>query len=120
MKREDNNLSQSGPDSQLDKNISRLVKRADDSDKPGKAFTASLIQNALGELEKLKKEKKRKTMYAGRWEKTLGWAAMFIAGCGAVIAVAASALLKINFLLEAVAILTVSLSWLMYLGEHTL
>jgi Ca-activated chloride channel family protein len=38
-------------DKNLEKNISRLVKQVGDSDTPNKAFTSSLIDEALGELK---------------------------------------------------------------------
>jgi Flp pilus assembly protein TadB len=120
MKREDDSLSYRVPGSQLDENTSRLVKLADDSNKPGKALTESLINNALGELKQLKMAKNQEITDVSRWEKTMGWAAMVAAGCGAVLAVVASALLKVNFLLEAAVILTMSFNWLTYIGEHTL
>jgi Flp pilus assembly protein TadB len=103
-----------------DENISRLMKIAKDSNKPGKAFFESLINNAIGELGRLKIANKQVISNAGRWENNMGWAAMVAAGCGAVLAVVASTLLKINFLLEAAIILTMSFNWLTYLGEHTL
>jgi hypothetical protein len=99
-----------------DENISRLVKLADDSNKPGKAFADSLINDALGELKRLKTEKKQKVINAGWWEKSMGWAAMFAAACAAGLTFVASALLKINFFLQAVVILTMFFNWLIYLG----
>src|SRR4030042_5441869 len=39
-------------DKNLEQNISRLVKQVGDSDTPNKAFTNSLIDEALGELKK--------------------------------------------------------------------
>jgi len=120
MKREDDNLSYRNSVSRSDENISRLVKLTNGSNKPGKAFTESLIDNALGKLKKLKTARKQEIINVSRWEKTIGWAAMVAAGCGAVLAIVASTLLKINLFLEAVVILTVSFNWLTYLGEHTL
>jgi hypothetical protein len=120
MKRDNNNFSYNNPDSRLDENISRLVSLVGDSNKPGKKFTESLINSALGELKELRTEKKKEIMNISRWEKTIGWAAMVAAGCGAVLAVVASTLLKINFFLEAVAILSMSFNWLSYLGERAL
>jgi hypothetical protein len=99
-----------------DENISRLVKLADDSNKPGKAFTQSLINNALSELKRLKTVKQQEIMNVSWWEKAMGWAAMFAAACGAGLAVVISTLLKINFFLEAVVILTMFFNWLTYLG----
>jgi hypothetical protein len=99
-----------------DENISRLVKLADDSNKPGKAFTRSLINNALGELKRLKTAKQQEIINVSWWEKTVGWAAMVAAGFAIVI----STLLKINFLLEAVVIVTAFFNWLTYIGGHIL
>jgi hypothetical protein len=103
-----------------DENISRLVKLADDSNKPGGVFTRSLISNALGELNRLMMAKQQKIMNVSLWEKAAGWAAMFAAACGAGLAVIVSALLKINFFLEAVAILIMLFNWLTYLGGYIL
>jgi hypothetical protein len=99
-----------------DENISRLVKLADDSNKPGKAFTRSLINNALDELKRLKTAKQQEIINVSWWEKTAGWAAMVAAGFAIVI----STLLKINFLIEAVVILTMFFNWLTYIGGYIL
>jgi hypothetical protein len=99
---------------QEDENISRLVKLAGDSNKPGKAFTESLIDNALAEL------RQPRIIEVSWWGKTAGWAAMFSAGCAAAFAFAASILLKINLALETVLILTMVFNWLTYLGGHIL
>jgi hypothetical protein len=103
-----------------DENISRLVKLADDSNKPGKAFTRSLINNALGELKRLKTAKQQEIINVSWWEKTAGWAAMVAAACAAGFAIVISTLLKINFLLEAVVIVTAFFNWLTYIGGHIL
>ncbi len=70
---------------QSDRNISRLVKLADDSNKPGRAFTESLINNALAKLEQLKTAKKREEkniiMQVSWWEKAMGLAAMIAVVC---------------------------------------
>jgi hypothetical protein len=120
MKQEDNNLSYRNSTSQSDENISRLVKLANDSNKPGEAFTESLINNAISELGRLKTAKEQKIIKVSWWEKSMGWAAMFAAACAAGLAFAASTLLKINFFLEAVVILTMFFNWLIYLGGHIL
>jgi hypothetical protein len=120
MKPENDNLSYRSSVSQSDENISRLVKLVDDSNKPGKAFVESLINNALGELNRLKIAKKQKIMNVSWWEKTIGWAAMFAAACGAGLAIVVSTLLKINFFLQAVVILTMFFNWLTYLGGRIL
>lgn len=109
---------------QSEKNISRLVKLADDSNKPGRAFTESLINNALGELKQVKTAKKREEkniiMKVSWWEKSLGWAAMVAAACGAGLTIIVSTLLKINFFLEVIVILTMFFNWLTYLGGRIL
>jgi hypothetical protein len=99
-----------------DENISRLVKLADDSNKPGKAFTDSLINNALGKLKRLETAKQ----HISWWEKSMGWAAMFAAACAAGFAFAVSVLLKISFFLEAAFVLTMFYNWLTYLGGRIL
>ena len=103
-----------------DENISRLVKLADDSNEPGKAFTQSLINDALGELKRLNIAKQREPINVSWWEKAVGWAAMFAAACTAGFAVVVSALLKISFFLEAVVIATAFFNWLTFLGGHIL
>jgi hypothetical protein len=120
MKQEDNNLSYCSSVSQSDENISRLVKLANDSNKPGKAFVESLINNALGELNQLKTAKKQEIMKLSWWEKTMGWAAMVAAACAAGFAIAVSTLLKINLFLQAIVILTMFFNWLTYLGGRIL
>ncbi|MHC4913716.1 MAG: VWA domain-containing protein, partial [Planctomycetota bacterium] len=76
MKREENNL---------EKNISRLVKLAGDSEKPAKAFSDSVVEGALSELERAGTDQKReeggKTMKVN-WKRTLSWAAVIVIGCG--------------------------------------
>lgn len=103
-----------------DENISRLVKLADDSNEPGRAFTQSLINNALGRLKRLNIAKKQELINVSWWEKAAGWAAMFAAACTAGSAVVVSALLKISFFLEAVVIVTAFFNWLTYLGGYIL
>ena len=124
MKRKDDNSFHHNSTTQSDKNISRLAKLADDSNKPGRVFTESLINNALGKLKQLKTAKEREEkniiMKVSWWEKTLGWAAMVAAACGAGLAIVVSTLLKINFFLEAIVILTMFFNWLTYLGGRIL
>jgi len=108
---------------QLDKNISRLVKLTDDSNTPGRAFTESLMKNALGELGRLevKNENGKNIIIKSNWlEKTMGWAAMVAVACGALLAIVVSTILKMSFLLEVIIVLTMFLHWLTYLGERIL
>ncbi len=70
---------------QEEKNISRLIKLTGDSNEPNRAFTESLIENALGKLEQLKsvtgRDKKDITITVNWWEKVLSLAAMFAVVC---------------------------------------
>jgi hypothetical protein len=103
-----------------DENISRLVKLVDASNRPGEAFVGSLINNALGELKRLKTAKKQEIINVSWWEKTMGWAAMFAAACAAGFAFVVSALLEINFLLQIIVVLTMFFNWLTFLGGRIL
>jgi hypothetical protein len=103
-----------------DENISRLVKLAGDSNNPGKAFADSLVNDALGELGRLKTAKQQKITNVSWREKTAGWATLFAAACAAGFTFVASTLLKINFFLQATVIATAFFNWLTYLGGHIL
>ena len=120
MKRKDDNLFYRNSMTQSDENIARLMKLDDDSNKPGKAFVESLVNNALGELEQLKAAQKREIMKVSLWEETIGWAAMVAAACTAGLTIVISILLKINFFLGAVVVLTMFINWLTYFGAHIL
>jgi len=106
--------------SQLDKNISRLVKVADNSNKPGKVFTSSLIDSALGALKSAETRPEREQEYAIvriPWmNKAVGWAAMFAAACCAGLAVIVSALLNIYTFFGVIVFITTFSNWLIYLG----
>ena len=87
MKKKENNL---------EKNISRLVKLTADSDKPSEAFTESLIDEALQELEQAGQGRSRegrkidmKVTY-----KTLAWAAVIIVACGVIFSMLTPSLQK--------------------------
>jgi Ca-activated chloride channel family protein len=72
----------------LEKNISRLVKLAGDSNQPNKAFTDSLINQAIDELTqkagKTTRERKSTIMTA---KKIFAYAASILIVCGVLIAV---------------------------------
>ncbi len=121
MKHNDDNLPGNDFSTQLDQNLSRLLKAASNSSRPSARFTQSLIGRAVDEL--------RQTQAAGRngaswafgppWlEKSLGWAAVVGAACSAGLAIIASILLKMSFLLQAAAVLTVLVNWFTYFGEY--
>jgi len=119
MKQNDNNLSSDDSVTQLDKNFSRLLKQADESNIPGRNFTESLINDALDELKQpdVKKAESKNVMFRSNWlEKTMGWAAMIAAAFGAGLVVVISIFLKMNLLLEIVVVLTMVFNWLNYLG----
>jgi hypothetical protein len=123
MKRKEDNLSHDDSSAQLDQNISRLLKLADGSNRPGRAFAESLIDRALGELKRsaVIKKNRQHAIVRGNWlEKAIGWAAMVAVACGAGLTIVVSALLKMNFLVQAVVVLTMFFNWLTYLGGRIL
>ena len=85
MNPENNNLLNRDSLNQQEKNISRLMRLTGDLDKPNRIFTESLINNALGRLERFKsaniQDEKNITIKISRWEKVLGCAAMFAVVC---------------------------------------
>jgi len=82
-------------DNNLEKNISRLVRLTGDSDKPSKAFTDSLVDEALNKLGGAgrKREEKDKTM---KVKKILAYAASIIVVCGVVIALTMPKLARVS------------------------
>jgi hypothetical protein len=119
MKRINDNFSNGGSATQLDKNFSRLLKLTGESDKPGRTFTESLINDALNELKQLdvKKTESKNVMIRTDWlEKAMGWAAMIAAAFGAGLVVVISVVLKMNLLLEIVVVLTMVFNWINHLG----
>jgi len=119
MKRNNNNLTSDDSVTQLDKNFSRLLKLSDQSNKPGRTFTESLINGALNELKQLevkRAEAKNITIRSNWLEKAIGWAAMIAVACGAGLVVVISVFLKMNLLLEVIVVLTMVFNWLSYLG----
>ena len=123
MKRKNYNLSHDDSATQLNENISRLVKLAGDPRKPGRAFTESLTDSALYELKQSEVENKHQKhiiIRSNLLEKTIGWAAMVAVGCGAVLSIVLSALLKMNFFLEIIFIFTMFFNWIIHLGGRIL
>ena len=119
MKRTDDNLSNNDSATQLDKNFSRLLKLTGKSNKPGRKFTESLIENALNELNQtdFEKSEARKVTIRPNWLKeAVGWAAMIAAAFGTGLVVVISVVLKMNFLLEIVVVLTMVFNWINHLG----
>ncbi len=120
MTRKNDNLPFDESATQLDTNISRLVKLAADSNKPNRAFTRSLIDSAVYELKQSETQRKPKEksiiLKVSWWKKAMGWAAMFAAACGTGLAVILSTLLKINTFLSVIVFVTMFANWLTYLG----
>ena len=119
MKHKNENLSNDDSVTQLDKNISRLLKQTDRSNKPGRVFTESLINDALRELEQVDVNKTEIKNIPTRYswlEKTMGWAAMIAAAFGTGLVVVISIVLKMNLLLQVVVVLTMVFNWITYLG----
>jgi len=86
MKKKENNL---------EKNISRLVKLTADSDKPSEAFTNSLIDEAINELEQGRTREGRKIDMKVTF-KTLAWAAVILVACGVVFSIVVPSLQKMS------------------------
>jgi site-specific recombinase len=123
MKRKQDNLPHDDSAGQSDENIRRLLKLADGSNKPGRAFTELLIDRALGELKRpaVNKKNGQHAIVRGNWpEKAMGWAAMVAVACGGGLTIVVSALLKMNLLVQAVVVLTMFFNWLTYLGGRIL
>ena len=89
MKKKENNL---------EKNISRLVKLTADSDKPSEAFTESLIDEALQELEQAGQGRSREGRKIDMKVtfKTLSWAAVIIVACGVIFSMLMPSLSKVR------------------------
>jgi hypothetical protein len=121
MKDRSDNLARDDGSAQLDQNISRLMKAASNSSRPGARFTESLIDRAVAELRRTQAAGQSRTSWAfgPAWlEKSLGWAAVVGAACSAGLAIIASILLKMSFVLQAAAVLTVLVNWFTYFGEY--
>ena len=121
MKCDDSNLLQEDGSTQLDQNLSRLLKAASSSSRPSAGFTESLVNDAVAELRRTKAAGQNRASWASGppWlERSLGWAAVVGAACSAGLAIIASILLKMSFLVQAVAVLTVMVNWFTFFGEY--
>ena len=120
MKREDDNLFYHRSISQSDKNISRLVKLTGDPIKPGRAFTESLIDNALSELKRLRvdgRQKEKGIIAKLDWrKKAIGWAAMIAVVCSAGFGILVSYLIQINSFFAMIVLIVMFVNWLFYIG----
>lgn len=116
MKRQDN-LSDNNSDNPLDRNISRLVKQLDDSGQPGRAFTQSLIDDALRELNHsdadTHQDPGKVMVILSRWEKV---AAMIAVVCGAGVGFFVSVLAHVNSLVAGIIMIAMFMNWIIYYG----
>ncbi len=117
MKLKNDNLLCRDSLAQSDRNISRLVKLADDSNKPSRAFAESLINNALGKLEQLKTAKKQEEknviLKVSRWEKAMGIAAMIAVVCLAGFSILVS---NLNSFFAVIVLTVMFINRFVYLG----
>ncbi len=117
MKQKNDNLLCRDSQAQPDRNISRLVRLADDSNKPGRAFTESLINNALGKLKQLKTatkhEEKNIIMEVSWWEKAMGLAAIIAVVCLAGFSILVS---NLNSFFAVIVLAVMFINRLIYLG----
>ena len=104
-------------DTQLEKNVSRLVKLADDSKQPGRMFTESLISGVLSELGQSDAGTNRKhwnnTVTISQWEKA---AAMIAVVCGAGFGIFVSILAHMNSVFAGIVLIAMLVNWLIYYG----
>lgn len=119
MKQENVDLYNNDADTQLDKNFSRLLKLTGKSNKPSRAFSNSLIETALNELNQLNVDttgSKNIAIRSNLLERIIGWAAMIAVACGAGFVVMVSFFLKMNLLIEIIVVLTMVFNWINYPG----
>jgi hypothetical protein len=107
-------------DSNLQKNVSRLVKLAGDSDRPGRGFTDSLIESALQELSVDTGTIRQDGFLRGRVDRVMGIAAMVAVLFGAAAQILLSALASSSPLLAGTLFVTMSANWLSYVGRMIL
>jgi hypothetical protein len=118
---EHNNSPDNDDSTSLDQNIARLLKTVGTSSRPGARFTESLVGCALGELKQSLGSAADKPYVQARFipfEKSFGWAAMMAAACSAGLAVTASILMKMNFVLQSIIGLTMISNWFTYIGDY--
>jgi hypothetical protein len=116
MKRK-NNIFHGGSESPLDRNISRLMKLADDSGQPSRAFTRSLIDDAMNELDRSEAEvnhnHSKTTVIISQWEKA---AAMIAVICGAGFGLFVSIMAHLSSGFAAVILIAMFVNQLIYYG----
>lgn len=116
MKRK-NHIFHGGSESPLDRNLSRIIKLTDDSGQPSKAFTESLIDNALNELDRAEAEgihnHSKMPVIISHWEKV---AAMLAVVCGAVFGLFVSVMVHLSSGFAALVLIAMFVNQLIYYG----
>lgn len=116
MKRK-NIIFHGGSESPLDRNISRLIKLADDSAQPSKAFTSTLIDDALDELGRAEAKgnhnHNKMPMIISHWEKV---AAMLAVVCGAGFGLFVTVMVHLSSGFAALVLISMFVSQLIYYG----
>jgi hypothetical protein len=121
MKRDDCNLSNDDSVTQLDKNLSRLLKLTGHSNQPGSKFMESLINDVINKLKHPEVNdagEENIKIRSGWLERVIGWAAMIAVAGGVGLVFVISVFLKMNLLIEIVVVFTMVFNWLSYLGGH--
>jgi len=117
VKRKDVGLFHGGSESPLDRNISRLVKLADGSDQPSKAFAESLVNGAMGELGRsaagVGHIHDKSAVTISQWEKV---AAMLTVVCSAGVGIFVSIMAHLSSVFAAVVLIAVFVNKLIYYG----
>ncbi len=101
----------------LQKNISRLVKLAGESGRPGKGFTESLIASALQELSADTGTIRQNGFLRDKVDRAMAVAAMLAVLCGAGIQILLTAMAWSSPLLAGTILMTMSVNWLSYVGQ---
>jgi hypothetical protein len=118
MKSKDNNVFGDNLDTQLDNNISRLVKLAERPDKPGKEFTESLMKDVFEELRQADSGAVRgngnMTVIFSHWEKV---AAMIAVVCSAGFGLLVYILAQVNSFFAAIVLISMLVNGFVYFGE---
>jgi hypothetical protein len=118
MEVNENNSFSNNPGTQLDNNISRLVKLSENPDKPGREFTDSLINNVLSELRKSNsgadREPSNMMVIFSQWEKI---AAMIAVVCSAGFGFLVYILTQVNSLFAVVVMISMLINSIIYYGE---
>ncbi|MBN2181823.1 MAG: hypothetical protein JW715_07895 [Sedimentisphaerales bacterium] len=117
MKTKDDAFFRDESGNPLDRNISRLVKLADDTGSPSRVFTKLLLEDALKKLSRTNKDvncnRGKMTVVISQWEKIAAMVAIF---CGAGFGVFVSILAHINTVFAGIVLMVMVVNRLIYYG----